>query len=251
MLTRRCTPSGRLVAPITAAATPPPMPVIAVPVGLLSLSGVGCELSTKPGLNRSVVEASFSEPPLVGKPKRASASTSLRDCRLRQQKRKPSRPRIAAAASPPTAMPAMAPVESSIALPLPAVFVPLALSAPAPAAVFEKDDSKLLGVEVGVIVVNAVTTTTLLEVVLVRPGGAGGLGGDGREVVDVDEDVEVDVDVDVDVLVEVELVVGSSVLSESEYSVWTGTVTTSSSVTVTKLRSTVSVLLWDGASLSA
>jgi hypothetical protein len=137
---------------------------------------------------------------------------------------KPRSPRIAAAARPPTAMPAMAPVESPPP-PLAARVAP-ALSAAPPALAIELDevDNKLLGVEVGVIVEKAVTTTTL--------SSEGGLGGDGRvgrpgreeveiELVEVDVevdevDVESEVEVDVDVDVEVEVVGGRDVLNDME-----------------------------------
>lgn len=119
---------------------------------------------------------------------------------------------MAAAARPPTTMPAIAPVDKPL-LP-PVVLVPFALSA-APAAVPDDDDEverRLLGVDVGVMVVKAVTTTTpSLDVP--DPGRVGGLGGDGREGVDDDVDV---LEVDVEVEVVVDVVEGVEVLKESE-----------------------------------
>ena len=143
---------------------------------------------------------------------------------------------MAAAARPPTAIPAIAPVERSLT-PL-ADRVPFALSAAPAALASELDDEDdvdctLEELEVGVTVVKAVTTTTPVSdvEVEVREGGAGGEGGAllsesvGGELELVEVEVEVEVDVDV--------VGGTAVLRESEYSVSTGTVRSSTLVTVT------------------
>ena len=119
-------------------------------------------------------------------------------------------------------MPAIAPVDSPPP-PLAARVAP-ALSAAPPALAMEVDEveSKLLGVDEGVIVVKAVTTTTL--------SSEGGLGGDGRvgrpgreevevELVEVDvevDEVDVESEVEVDVDVEVMVVSGSEVLNDME-----------------------------------